>query len=88
MNTTTMNCTYGSAETPAEMFVTTTDYGTWYSVVGSVNVNCTFEEFEDGVDIESLSDVDTFTCGGEIPETEEEFERHVSEYCEYLYDQN
>lgn len=39
----------------------------WYAVAGSVNVNCADEdELFDGVDVEGVEDVDTFTAGQPI----------------------
>jgi len=52
---------YGSGHNACTVFCVDQDGGTWYAVEGSVNVNFTREDVEDGVDVETLSDVDTFT---------------------------
>lgn len=48
--------TYGSALTPCNVFY----YNGWYCVEGSQNVNRTYEELNDGVDVEELQDYDCF----------------------------
>lgn len=62
MKTNTLSGTYGSGKTPCQVF-TATDRNslTWYAVEGSSNVNATWEEITDGVDVETVADVDTFT---------------------------
>ena len=62
MQTNTIPGTYGSHSTPCDV-ITATDHkgGTWYAVEGSANVNYTYDELAPGVDVESVSDVDTFT---------------------------
>ena len=53
---------YGSAHTPCDVICAKSiDGGTWYAVEGSVNVNCTYDEIDNGVNVETLSDVDCFT---------------------------
>jgi hypothetical protein len=72
MNTTTLNGTYGSHLTPCEVIVATDHRGaSWYVVSGSVNVNRTYDELSDGVDVEILNDFDTATAKEPIT-TEEE----------------
>ena len=62
MKTNTISGTYGSGKTPCQIFTATTrNGGTWYAVEGSANVNFTHEELVDGVDVETVSDDDTFT---------------------------
>ena len=62
MKTNTIQGTYGSGRTPCELFTATTRDGlTWYAVAGSCNVNATREELTDGVDVETVGDVDAFT---------------------------
>lgn len=62
MTTNTISGTYGSGKTPCQIFTATTrNGGTWYAVEGSANVNFTHEELSDGVDVETVSDDDTFT---------------------------
>ena len=62
MKTSTLQGTYGSQQTPCNVITATTrDGGTWYAVEGSSNVNFTFAELTDGVDVETVEDVDTFT---------------------------
>lgn len=59
--------TYGSAKTPCNVFV----YKRWYCVEGSCNVNRTYDEFFDGVDVEELADYDTMTSRQPINSLEE-----------------
>jgi hypothetical protein len=62
MKTTTISGTYGRAKTPCEIFVAENrDGSSWYAVEDSQNVNLTCDELADGVDIEELTDVDSFT---------------------------
>jgi hypothetical protein len=59
--------TYGSAQTPCTVFVYEKRNGSkWYCVEGSCNVNLTYDDIEDGVDVEELTDVDMFTSSIEI----------------------
>ena len=65
--TNSFNGTYGSKRTPCTVFTyTNRDGSTWYAAEGSVNVNKTFDEINEGVNIEELSDSDMFTAGGPI----------------------
>jgi hypothetical protein len=61
MNTKTVSGTYGGSKTPCQVFVASRHGLNWYAVEDSQNVNATYEDLEDGVDVELLSDVDTFT---------------------------
>ena len=60
--------TYGSAQTPCTVLVYEESNGCsrWYCVEGSCNVNLTYDDIDDGVDVEELSDVDCFTSSIEI----------------------
>ena len=58
---------YGSNNTPCNVFY----YNGWYCVEGSVNVNRTSEEVENGVNVEELSDYDCFTWSSPIESLEE-----------------
>lgn len=52
---------YGSQNTPCNVLCATMPNGsTWYCVKESQNVNCTFDEIQPGVDIETLTDIDYF----------------------------
>ena len=62
-----LSATYGSHQTPCTLFV----HEGWYAVEGSSNVNHTYEEIEDGVDIEGLADDDCFTWPDGIDTLEE-----------------
>ena len=77
MSTSTITGTYGGSHTPCDVF-TYNNYSdhTWYCVQGSTNVNCTHHELEDGVDVETLEDVDTFQATKEV-ESEEDLEYQV-----------
>ena len=48
---------YGSHHTPTIVFY----YDGWYVCKGSMNVNHTFDDVENGVDVETLRDDDMFT---------------------------
>lgn len=62
MTMNTIQGTYGSAQTPCEVFTATDRNGaTWYAVEGSSNVNLTSEDLADGVDVETIPDDDCFT---------------------------
>jgi hypothetical protein len=64
--------TYGSGKTPCTVFVYENRNGSrWYAAEGSVNVNKTYDEIEEGVDIEELSDDDAFTWSSPIESLEE-----------------
>jgi len=72
MNTYEVNGTYGSNKTPCIVFVDECLHGLkWYAVEDSYNVNATYDDIRDGVDVETLQDVDTFTASLPIdsPET-------------------
>jgi hypothetical protein len=78
MKTYTVNGTYGSGKTPCSVFVMQDRFGAfWYAVDGSQNVNCTYEDIANGVDVEELSDIDTFTWGYGI-NSEEDLETAVN----------
>jgi hypothetical protein len=77
MNLLTVNGTYGSSKTPCLVFVAENRNGSrWYAAEGSKNVNLTYDEIQDGVDIEELDDVDFFTSGQEI-DSEETLEEQI-----------
>jgi hypothetical protein len=67
-----INGTYGSQMTPCIVFIYRKRNGlSWYCVEGSKNVNATYDDLEDGVDVECVSDVDTLTSMEEIMTSEE-----------------
>ena len=54
--------TYGSNETETEIYTYQDDDGlNWYVCHDSKNINATYEEIKEGVNIELLSDVDCIT---------------------------
>lgn len=61
MKTFEVNGTYGSQFTPCTVFVVQQGQKKWYACEGSVNVNCTLDDIQDGIDVEELIDVDMFT---------------------------
>ena len=62
MKTNTISGTYGSGKTPCDIFTATQRNGlTYYAVEGSCNVNATYDELTEGIDVETVPDVDTFT---------------------------
>lgn len=67
MDIKTITGTYGSAHTESDIFCATDRHGmTWYVCEGSVNINATFEPVEEGVNIETLQDVDIITAAKPI----------------------
>jgi hypothetical protein len=59
--------TYGSSQTPCTIYVyDNRDGSKWYCVEGSKNVNKTNDDLDEGVDVEYVGDIDTFTCSEEI----------------------
>jgi hypothetical protein len=78
MRTNTIQGTYGSRQTPCDIFTYETRQGTWYACEGSVNINCTHEEMRDGVDVETLADHDTMTASAPV-NSEDDLEREVDE---------
>jgi hypothetical protein len=64
MNLFTVSGTYGSGRTPTDVFCATDRNGlTWYVCEGSQNINATYDELKDGVNVEELADVDIITAG-------------------------
>jgi len=61
MKLTTIRGTYGSGKTPCDIHTAETHAGTWYAVDGSQNVNLSPDPLEDGIDVETVPDVDAFT---------------------------
>ncbi|WP_422451905.1 hypothetical protein [Endozoicomonas sp. ALC066] len=79
MSTYTVDGTYGRSKNPCEVFVYEQRNGSkWYAVEGSTNVNRTWDDIKDGVDVEELSDDDHFTAENSI-ESEEDLQREVDE---------
>ena len=72
MNTYTINGTYGASQNPCLVFVLENGDGSkWYVCEGSTNVNFTYDELSDGVDVETVSDYDCFTAGAAIMDEHE-----------------
>ena len=69
--------TYGSENTECDIFTLENDQGTWYAVSGSVNVNLTYDTLTDGVNVETVNDVDCFTLSNPI-ETVEQLEHAIN----------
>jgi hypothetical protein len=64
--------TYGSGMTPCEVFVVDRRRGgSRYVVEGGCNINLTYDEIEDGVDVEELRDEDCSTSQEPINSLEE-----------------
>lgn len=64
--------TYGSQKTPTTVFVAEKSNGAKHYVAdGSVNVNCTYDDIKNGVNIEKLSDHNMFTAGKPITSLDE-----------------
>lgn len=78
VKTKTVQGTHGGALPPCKVFVASDRHGlNWYAVEGSQNVNATYEDLDNGVDVETLNDVDTFTWFGDI-DSEETLELAVN----------
>lgn len=64
-------CTYGRG-TPSTCYVwQDRDFLFWYAVNGSLNVNRTDDQPHDGVDVETLADIDTGTASAPINSAED-----------------
>jgi hypothetical protein len=62
-STDTVSGFYGGSNTPCNVFLAYCSDGlTWYAVEDSCNVNATYDPVEDGVNVETLLDVDCFIC--------------------------
>lgn len=78
MKTYTVNGTYGSGKTPCSVFVMERNSGLkWYAVEGSLMVNATYDNIDDGIDVEELVDEDCFTWDEKI-HSEEDLETAVN----------
>lgn len=62
----------------ADVFVYEINGLHWYCIDGSQNVNATYNPIEEGVDVEILEDVDTFTTLFPV-ESLEDLEQEVDE---------
>lgn len=74
MNLLEISGTYGSGKTPCTVLVAQTRHGgAWYCVEGSKNVNYTPDAtiLEDGIDVETVPDTDTFTWPDGVNDTDE-----------------
>jgi hypothetical protein len=58
--TDTINGTYGSNQTPCTIFTYQIGEHTWYAVEDSQNVNLAPSLLSDGVDVETIQDIDCF----------------------------
>ncbi len=72
MKTREVNGFYGSNHTPCTVFVAIKGNGSrWYVCEDSVNINLTYDEVENGVDVEELADVDCITASKPVTSEEE-----------------
>ena len=68
----TLSGTYGSNQTPCNVFTYETNNGTWYVCEGSQNVNLTTNDFDHlmedypVLDVEAIDDDDCFTWSSGI----------------------
>jgi hypothetical protein len=70
-----INGTYGSNKTEATIFVYEKPNGSkWYCVENGYNLNLTYDEIEEGCDIEELADIDTMTSTKTIDSLDEFFD--------------
>jgi|JI8StandDraft_2_1071088.scaffolds.fasta_scaffold373902_1 hypothetical protein len=62
-----VNGTYGSHKTKTTVFVYEYSSGAkYYTCKGSVNVNKTYDDIDNGTDVEDISDFDMFTASKPI----------------------
>jgi hypothetical protein len=67
-----INGTYGRSKNNATIFVYEKRNGSkWYCVETSCNVNLTYEEIQEGCDVEQLQDIDTMSSTSPINNLEE-----------------
>jgi hypothetical protein len=67
-----ISATYGSQNTPCTVFVYEQSNGnSYYTVEGSQIVNLTIERLTDGVNVETVEDIDCFTWSKPIESLEE-----------------
>jgi len=74
MKTYELACTYGHLKTPTKSTVfvyENRDGSKWYAVMGSENVNLTYDEISNGVHVEALRDDDTFNWSQPINDLDE-----------------
>lgn len=70
---------YYGKSTPTTIFVYDKRNGSrWYAVEDSVNINCTYDEIEEGTNVENLSDFDTMGADNPVNSLED-LEREVDE---------
>lgn len=70
--TKTVSGTYGSNCIKCDVIVYTDRNGlNWYAVEDSKNVNATYEDIEEGVNVEELEDVDCFYINSQINSEED-----------------
>lgn len=71
--------TYGSNRTPCTIFVSELTTGeSWYVVEGGSVVNLTYDQLYDGIDVETIADLDCFTAQEgiySVEQLEEEIEK-------------
>jgi hypothetical protein len=77
MRTETIKGFYGSGRTRTEIYVYPNRGGCWYVADGGKTVNFTFDNVENGVNIEELNDSDCFTVNEPI-ESPEQLEEAVN----------
>jgi len=56
-----VNGFYGSRNRGTILVYETFSCKRWYCVEGSCNINCTYDEINEGCDVERLSDIDTMS---------------------------
>jgi len=68
----TITGTYGRSKRKTLIYVYTEYTGlNWYTCHGSKNVNATYDELQDGVNVEKIEDIDHFVIGNDITSTEQ-----------------
>ena len=71
--------TYGGSKTRTMIYVyPQRDSSSWYAVDGSTNINRTWDDLRDGVDVETLDDFDTMQSDSPVESTDD-LEREVDE---------
>lgn len=59
MNLYEVNGFYGDRSKANILVYEQTDGERWYCVEGGCNINCTYDEINEGCDVETVSDIDT-----------------------------
>lgn len=79
MKTSTIQGYYGKANACYIYVLEQSDGAKWYATEGSTNVNCTYDDLNQGVNVERVKDFDSFQADTPI-DSEEALEREVADF--------